>query len=273
MDWTEPALKPIGVLTSTACERRVYKVLAKKNSLALTLLIPSVEHVSPAASVRAIGVRVELIAPHRRPARSLRRNLGTAARLRRSGSTSSSSSSSHASSVPVAASPEHAPDGAVRDGRTRAERHPLRDHAAERAHHGPLLRGLAHGRRGALLLRRGEARGPHRLRRPQRGRLVRLHVPPVRLPRGLILNLLPRVLERGGRRGLADGPPRSAEPSPSAGGHLSRVHEGGTRERLEGRGRVGWAEEPAADEEERTTGRHVLKTCGTRSVCRAPRSV
>ena len=47
--------------------------------------------------------------------------------------------------------------------------------------------------------------------------------------------------------------PRSAEPSPSA-GDISRVHDGGTRERLEGGGRVGRAEEPAADEEERTTG-------------------
>lgn len=232
MDWTEPALKPIDVLTSTACERRVYKVLAKKNSLALTLLIPSVEHVSPAASLRAIGVRVELIAPHRRPARSLRRNLGTAARLRRSGSTSSSSSS-HASSVPVPASPEHAPDGAVRDGRTRAERHPLRDHAAERAHHGPLLRGLAHGRGRTALLRGGEG-GGHRLGRSQRGGLVRLHVPPVRLPRGLILDLLPRVLHRRGRRGLAHGPLRSAEPaSSSPGAHLARVHGGQASDALE----------------------------------------
>ena len=230
MDWTEPALKPIDVLTSTACERRVvYKVLAKKNSLALTLLIPSVEHVSPAASVRAIGVRVELIPPHRRPARSLRRNLGTAARRRRSGSTASS----HASTVPVAASPEHAPDGAVRDGRTRAERHPLRDHAAERAHHGPLLRGLAHGRGRTALLRGGEG-GGHRLGRSQRGGLVRLHVPPVRLPRGLILDLLPRVLHRRGRRGLAHGPPRSAEPPPSSpGAHLARVHGGRTSDALE----------------------------------------
>ena len=233
MDWTEPALKPIDVVTSTACERRVYKVLAKKNSLALTLLIPSVEHVSPAAAVRAIGVRVELIAPHRRPARSLRRNLGRAARLRRSGSTSSSSSSSHASTVPVAASPEHAPDGAVRDGRTRAERHPLRDHAAERAHHGPLLRGLAHGRGRTALLRGGEG-GGHRLGRSQRGGLVRLHVPPVRLPRGLILDLLPRVLHRRGRRGLAHGPPRSAEPAPSSpGAHLARVHGGQASDALE----------------------------------------
>ena len=241
---------------------------------ALLLLVPPVENVSPAASVRAVRVRVELVAPHRRPARGRvrRRNLRSASGRRRT--TRGRSPAAVATPVPVASSPEDTPDRAVRYGRTRAERHPLRDHAAERAHHGPLLRGLAHGRRGALLLRRGEARGPHRLRRPQRGRLVRLHVPPVRLPRGLILNLLPRVLERGGRRGLADGPPRSAEPSPSAGGHLSRVHEGGTRERLEGRGRVGWAEEPAADEEERATGRHVLKkTCGTRSVCRAPRSV
>ena len=233
MDWTEPALKPIDVLTLTACERRVYKVLAKKNSLALTLLIPSVEHVSPAAAVRAIGVRVELIAPHRRPARSLRRNLGRAARLRRSGSTSSSSSSSHASSVPVPASPEHAPDGAVRDGRTRAERHPLRDHAAERAHHGPLLRGLAHGRGRTALLRGGEG-GGHRLGRSQRGGLVRLHVPPVRLPRGLILDLLPRVLHRRGRRGLAHGPLRSAEPaSSSPGAHLARVHGGQASDSLE----------------------------------------
>ena len=229
MDWTEPALKPIDVVTSTACERRVYKVLAKKNSLALTLLIPSVEHVSPAASVRAIGVRVELIAPHRRPARSLRRNLGTAARLRRSGS----ASASHASSVPVSASPEHAPDGAVRDGRTRAERHPLRDHAAERAHHGPLLRGLAHGRGRTALLRGGEG-GGHRLGRSQRGGLVRLHVPPVRLPRGLILDLLPRVLHRRGRRGLAHGPPRSAEPAPaSPAAHLARVHGGQASDALE----------------------------------------
>ena len=232
MDWTEPALKPIGVLTSTACERRVYKVLAKKNSLALTLLIPSVEHVSPAASVRAIGVRVELIAPHRRPARSLRRNLGRAARLRRSGS-GSTAASSHASSVPIAASPEHAPDGAVRDGRTRAERHPLRDHAAERAHHGPLLRGLAHGRGRTALLRGGEG-GGHRLGRSQRGGLVRLHVPPVRLPRGLILDLLPRVLHRRGRRGLAHGPPRSAEPaSSSPAAHLARVHTGQASDALE----------------------------------------
>ena len=55
------------------------------------------------------------------------------------------------------------------------------------------------------MLRWGEARVSHRLRRPQRGRLVRVHVPPVRLPRGLVLNLLPRVLERGGGAALPTG--------------------------------------------------------------------
>ena len=241
---------------------------------ALLLLVPPVENVSPAASVRAIGVRVELVAPHRRPARRRVRRRNLRERFR--------APADHPRRIPRRRSRPRTRSllprrcsrwrGALWPNPCRTPSPPrpccrTRPSWTSAAGAGP----RAEGRRPAAAKGRGS--WAHRLRRPQRGRLVRVHVPPVRLPRGLVLNLLPRVLERGGRRGLADGPPRSAEPSPSAGGHLSRVHDGGTRERLEGGGRVGWAEEPAADEEERTTGRHVLKTCGTRSVRRAPRSV
>ena len=234
MDWTEPALKPIDVVTSTACERRVYKVLAKKNSLALTLLIPSVEHVSPAAAVRAIG------GPRRthRPTSTTRPLPPTEPRAR----------------CPAAAERLHLllllllP--CLHRTRSRLPRtcsrwrgarwpNPCRTPSPPRpcCRTRPIMDLCCGGwptGGGAPPCCAGVREVATGLGAPSAVVSFVCTFHQYVCPRGLILDLLPRVLHRRGRRGLAHGPPRSAEPPPSSpGAHLARVHTGQASDALE----------------------------------------